>query len=335
MRVIVGHVYAGLLLLVIATVCFTALVYLFRAVFTPAGLPVTFSDWQGRLDPAALRQDHIPGVTTAAGRAPMPHYHKVDRWFRPDPHNACTVSGCHSPLPHTPKSPIAAFPNLHVTFLDCTVCHEAGVEGQAIEVVWRGSASGTVQDPPPVLRLTRVLEDLGPSEADAKAAHPKIVALLKEMNAIAGLEPEMEDPLVEIDSSVPNSPFWRKSVQSLRDQLPLHARGEYGAKMTRAYSANNPAATLAEQTRAYLAAPENSPQRKELSGQIHKSVLPKPGGCSNCHVTEGGLFNFQAAGYSAQRARTLQKLPLGRMVERIRAGEKFQLPRITEGGNDD
>jgi mono/diheme cytochrome c family protein len=327
-------VYAGLLLLVVATVCVAALVYLFGAVFTPAGLPATFSDWQGRLDPAALRQENIPGVTTAAGRAPMPHYHKVDRWFGADPHNACTVSGCHTPLPHTPKSPIAAFPNLHVTFLDCAVCHEAGVEGKPIEVVWRGSASGKVQDAPPVLRLTRLLEDLGPNEADATAANPKIVGLLKELNAVAGSDPEMEDPLVEIDSSVPNSPFWRKSVQSLKGQLPLHARGEYGAKMSRTYSANNPA-TLAEQTRAYLAAPENSSQRKDLSQQIHRNVLPKPGACSNCHVAEGGSFNFLAAGYSPQRARTLQKLPLARMVERIRAGERFQLPQVTEGGNDD
>jgi hypothetical protein len=334
LRTIVGHVYAGVLLVVIATVCLAALVYLFRAVFTPATLPPTFSQWQGRLDPAALRQDHIPGVTTAAGRAPMPHYHKVDRWFRPDPHNSCTASGCHSPLPHTPKTPIAAFPNLHVTFLDCVVCHEAGVSGQPIEVVWRGSASGKTQEAPPVLRLTRLLEDLGPTEADAVTAHPKIVALLKEMNNVAGHEPEIEDPLVEIESSMPNSPFWRKSVQALQRELPLHARGDYGAKMAHTYSANNPV-TLAQQTRAYLAAPDNSIERKDLSRQIHQNVLPKPGACSACHAIEGGSFNFLAAGYSPQRARTLQKLPLARMVERIRAGERFQLPRIMEGGNDD
>jgi mono/diheme cytochrome c family protein len=334
LRTIGGHVYAGILMLVIATVCLIALVYLFRAVFTPASLPPAFSQWQGRLDPAGLRQENVPGVTTAAPRAPMPHYHKVDRWFRPDPLNACTVSGCHSPLPHTSRSPIAAFPNLHVTFLDCAVCHQAGVTGQPIEVVWRGCATGRMQQTPPVLRLTRLLEDLGPTEADAVAAHPKIVVLLKEMNDVAGHEPEMEDPLAEIESSMPNSPFWRKSVQSLQRELPLHVRGDYGAKMARAYTADNPI-TFARQTRDYLAAPENSAQRKELSRQIHQNVLAKPGACSTCHATEGGSFNFLAAGYSPQRARVLQQLPLARMVERIRAGERFQLPRIMEGGDDD
>jgi hypothetical protein len=323
--------YSGALVLGIGGVCAMALVYLFKAVFTPATLPADFGQWQGRLDPAALRQEHVPGVTTEAGRAPMVHYHKVDRWFGADPRNTCTLAGCHSPLPHPPSMKIAAFPNLHVTFLDCGVCHGPKDDGP-IEVQWVGNASGRVQDSPAVLRLTRLLEGLGNGEADAVAAHPRIVGLLKEMDGAVGREAALEDLLIQIESSVPHSPFWRKSVQQLRRELPLHARGEYGAKMVRSYPKVDAKAT-GKLAKAYLAAEVGSSKQKEIGREIHKDLLAKPGGCSACHSEKGGRFNFQAVGYSAARARTLETLPLAGMVERIRAGESFQLPKLMEGGD--
>jgi hypothetical protein len=331
LRTVGVRVYAGTLTLGIGSVCTMALVYLFRAVFTPAALPLTFAQWQGRLDAAALRQDHIPGITTDAGRAPTPHYHKVDRWFAADPRNACTLSGCHSPLPHSPKSRIAVFPNLHVTFLDCRVCHEPTSDAP-IEVRWISTATGRPQEPPPVLRLIRLLDDLGPAEADARAAHPKIVALLKEMDGVAGREVELDDLLVQIDSSVPHSPFWRKSVDQLRRALPLHARGEYGAKLTRDFTADNPK-TSARLARDFLAAPADGPTRKEISKQLHRNLIARPAACPTCHTADRGRFNFLAAGYSPKRAEALRTLPLARMIEQIRAGESFQLPKVMEAGD--
>jgi mono/diheme cytochrome c family protein len=325
-------VYSGALVLGIASVCLMALVYLFKAVFTPATLPATFAQWQGRLDPAALRQEHIPGVTTEAGRAPMVHYHKVDRWFGADPRNTCTVPGCHSPLPHSPEAPVAAFPNLHVTFLDCAVCHEP-IDGEPLEVRWVASASGRPQAAPAVLRLARLLEGLNGGEAEAVKSHAAIVGLLKEMDGVTGRDPEVEDLLIQIESSVPHSPFWRKSVQELRRVLPLHARGEYGAKMARDYTATEPAVT-ARLTREYFAAGEGSARRREIGKQIHAKIVAKPGACSACHAAEGGRLNFLAAGYSPERARALRTLPLARMVEQIRAGESFQLPRVMEAGDE-
>jgi hypothetical protein len=333
LRTIGVRAYSGALALAIGTVCLMALIYLFRAVFTPAALPATFAQWQGRLDPAALRQDHIPGVTTEAGRAPMAHYHKVDRWFGPDPHNACTASGCHSPLPHPPKVRVAAFPNLHVTFLDCAVCHEATGAG-TLDVGWSSSATGRRQQPPAVLRLIRVVKEMGASEAEARAAHGRIVGLLKEMDGLLEREAPLDDLLVQIESSVPGSPFWRKSVQELARELPLHARGEYGAKLTRDHAATDPAA-IVKLTRDYFAAPDGSARRTEISRQIHEHVLPKPGACSTCHAEKGGMLNFQAAGYSPERARALQTLPLARMIEQIRAGESFQLPKVMEAGDEE
>ena len=324
--------YSGMLVLGIATVCMMALIYLFRAVFTPAALPATFAQWHGRLDPAALRQEHIPGVTIGAGRAPMVHYHKVDRWFGSDPKNACAVVGCHSPLPHPPKVRIAAFLNLHGTFLACTVCHEpAG--GGTLDVGWVSSATGRPQQPPAVLRLIRVLKEMGSGDEAARAAHVTIIALLKEMDGLVEREPQLEDLRLQIESSVPGSPFWRKSVQELARELPLHARGEYGAKIARVRSATDPAA-MVKLTQAYLAMPDGGDRRKEIGKQIHQNIV-KPGKCSACHAETGGILNFQAAGYSTDRARALQTLPLARMIEQIRAGESFQLPKLMEAGDEE
>jgi hypothetical protein len=322
--------YAGALVLVIAIVCLTAIIYLFKAVFTPATLPPTFAQWQGRLDPAALREANIPGVTTGAGRAPMSHYHKVDRWFTPDPRNTCTVSGCHSPLPHPPKTRIGAFPNLHVTFLACTVCHEPiGAGGAALDLRWVRTADYAPQDPPAVLRLIALLEDLKPGKPAALEAHPRIVALLSDVVIVTAGDEELDDLRVEIESSVADSPVWRQSVQRLAAVLPGHARGEYAAKLTRRHPATD-AANIARLTKSYFAAPEGTSQRKDIETQLHQGVVPRPNGCSMCHAPDGRDLDFAALGYSPRRAAALKTLPLARMVEQIRNGENFQLPKLME-----
>jgi hypothetical protein len=324
--------YAGALALTVATVCGMALVYLFRAVFTPATLPPNFAEWEGRLDPTALRQAHVPGVTTGAGRAPIAHYHKVDRWFAPDPRNGCTVAGCHSPLPHAPESPIAAFVNLHVTFLDCRVCHEPIAADRPLAVEWVETETERARPVPAALQLIRLLEGLGREKADAVRAHPSIVALLGEVAAASGHDVEIDDLLAQIDSSVPDSPYWRKSVQQLARELPRHARGEYGAKVAR-QGGTKDAAAVARLTKTYLAAPAGGAERADLEKQLHRDIVPRPGACATCHAPAGKAFDFEAMGYSPRRARTLRTLPLAGMVEQIRAGESFQLPQLMEAEN--
>jgi hypothetical protein len=324
------RLYTFALLSVIAFVCLSAIVYLFKFVFTPAKLPAQFSQWQGRLDPGALRQPDVPGVTGEAGRAPMSHYHKVDRWFQPDPKNSCTASGCHSPLPHDKKSKIAAFPNLHVTFLDCTVCHEK-TDARPVAAKWWSTVRNEAQDVPAVLRLGAVLETLGTTRQDAEKAEPQIAALLRE--SIASIGPagsrELEDLLIEIESTVPDSPVWRLAVKHLAFELPLHARGEYSAKIV-LKSPTTDAAKLTAQTKTFLTTPAGE-ARDALKAKIHETVVAKPEGCSRCHVKDNGMLDFAALGYSTQRAETLRALPLARMVERIREGESFQLPKVMEG----
>jgi mono/diheme cytochrome c family protein len=218
---------------------------------------------------------------------------------------------------------------LHVTFLDCAVCHES-INNDPVEVRWVGNATGRPQEPPAVLRLIRFLEDMGDAEPQATRAQPTIIALLKEMASTAGPDAEVADLLIQLETTVPHSPFWRKSVQELRRVLPLHARGEYGAKMARDHRFTDPGVT-SRLTREYLAPDATTEQRTEISKRIHANVVARPGACSACHAVDGGKFNFLAAGYSPERSKTLRALPLARMVEQIRSGESFQLPRLMEG----
>ncbi len=329
LKTIGGRIYTALLLVAVGSICSMALLYLFRMVFTPAKLPEEFSQWQGRLDSAALRQEHIPGVTENAGRSPASHYHKVDRWFTPDPHNSCTASGCHSPLPHQPKTPIAAFPNLHVTFLDCRVCHEQ-TNKSAVAMHWVTTSTNRPQETPAVLRLVTLLETMGTTRPEAQAAHPKIIALLREVIATGKTDRDLEELLVQIDTSVPDNPFWRKSVAQLAHDLPMHARGEYGAKLVRQDTATD-SATVERLTKSYLAAGEGSDARKQLEKQIHQTLLAKPNACANCHAADAGVLDFASLGYSAARTKSLRALPLAKMIQQIREGERFQLPQLLEG----
>lgn len=322
----------------VAAVCGSAIIYLYKFVFTPPQLPAALSQWQGSLDAAALRQPHVAGVTDDAARAPMNHYHKVDKWFQPDLKNTCTAAGCHSPLPHDKGSKIAAFSNLHVTFMDCMVCHDpsnAGAPKGRLQAGWVTLADYQPRDVPAVLQLIKFMEGLGnnPAKADAEQAHPTIVGLLRQVIGAVGQDGLLDDLLVQIEASVPASPLWRRSVQRLTAELPAHARGEYAAKVARStVSPLRP--ELAGPTKAFLAAAEGSEARKRISDGLHQGVLAKPSACANCHTTEkAGMLDFEALGYTARRAKVLRELPLARMAQQIRDGEVFQLPKLLEAGD--
>lgn len=330
-KVLVRLYTAGLALFILA-VCLSAIVYLFRSVFQPAHIPDKLKGWQGQVDAASLREPHVPGITGMAGRAPIGHFHRVDHWFQVDARNGCTVAGCHSPLPHMPKSKIAAFANLHVTFMDCMVCHDPSAKQSGrIEARWIAIANYTTQAPPAVLRLAALLEPLKIGDkAEAQRIHGTMVALLKDVIQTAGTDPALEDLLVQIESAVPDSPLWKRSVQRLIAELPRHTRGEYAAKIARGGNVKD-TASLASQTAAFLAAPEGSAQRKQISDSIHKEILAQPSACAICHTTEPtGMLDLPALGYSPARARVLRELPLARMAQQIRQGESFQLPKLLE-----
>ena len=326
LRLLLVRAYTIALLGGVAVICTVALVYLFRSVFTPAHLPEAMAQWQGSIDATSLRQPHVPGVTEAARRAPISHFHKVDRWFQADPHNGCTTSGCHEPLPHTAKSKVAAFANLHVTFMDCGVCHEP-IMGP-VDAHWVGTAKNAPQEPPAVLRLIGLLEANGVTKDNARVLTPQIVALIKETLATTGHNPLIEDLLIQIDSSVPGSPIWVKSVNRLAAELPLHARGEYGAKLARKNPAVD-AAKMAKETDEYFS-DGGRESRKRIESAIHERVLKKPNACLACHSKDSKLLDMEVLGYSPRRTAALRGLPLAGLMEQIRQGETFQLPRLLE-----
>jgi hypothetical protein len=90
---------------------------------------------------------------------------------------------------------------------------------------------------------------------------------------------------------------------------------------------------LAPRTKQYLAQPADSPARKAIGDEIHREVLPKPNACQSCHVKEKGMLDFEALGYSPKRAEALRTLPLAGLMEQIRHGETFGLPKLLEAND--
>jgi hypothetical protein len=124
-----------------------------------------------------------------------------------------------------------------------------------------------------------------------------------------------------------------KSVWRLKSEIPLHARGEYGAKVARR-SPTNDAEKMARRTKDYFAQAADGPGRKQINDDIHRTVVAKPRACLSCHAKEPGMLDFAALGYSPNRAAALRSLPLASLLEQIRQGETFQLPKLMEGSND-
>src|SRR5688500_18817496 len=103
---------------------------------------------------------------------------------------------------------------MHETLMDCRVCHEPfpGVTGAAH---WVNTANGRPQDAPAALRLINLLEANGLTKENARQLNPRILALLKETLGQVGHNATIEDLMIQIDSSVPGSPIWMKSVWRL------------------------------------------------------------------------------------------------------------------------
>jgi len=122
----------------------------------------------------------------------------------------------------------------------------------------------------------------------------------------------------------------------LTEELPNHARGEYGAKLTRRQSAEalrQYHQNLAGLARQYQASPIGGPERKKLHDQIHEGVLEKPSACLACHGGEPPRLNFQALGYSPERAASLSDSAIARQMQQIQEGQPFHLPTLLEGGH--
>ncbi len=299
---------------------YKATMYLVRTVFIPTPVPQRFLDWQGHIDAAALRSKDVPGLTGPAARAPLGHYHRVDRWFVPDAVNGCTASGCHEPLPHTTKMKVPAFANFHTTFLTCQMCHESTAGSAGAKLVWVGTESGKAQDTPALLRLMKYLEAQQEQiQKTPQVAQKVFVAALTDALKAAPTDSSIRDLLLQFQTSEPGSPVWRRAVARLIEDMPNHMRGEYGAKLAREQRDGEYLARAKE-----MAAMASGLRERER--ELHRT-LKTPVSCVGCHDGKSAV-DFEAAGYSPTRAQTLQQLEVAKAMQSIREGGTFHIPTI-------
>ena len=230
-KAILVRSYALLIFSLVLAAGYLSVHYLALTVFFPPSMPKPMMDWAARLDVTALRSTAREGVERPAPRAPISHYHSLDQWFQPDPQNGCTLSGCHEPLPHDHRAKVPAFANFHTTFLACQMCHAPPGQRPA-QSSWLNSGTSLPQSPPAILELLQYLE----LNADAIASDPasvdlRIKDLLAQSIHTLGQDAILDDLLAEMQSAKPGSPVWKQAVTELIGELPLHARGEYGAKL--------------------------------------------------------------------------------------------------------
>ena len=330
-RNLIGRLWALFLLLMVSWVTYLSLAYMAQYVFQPSKVPTDLLQWRPTLTAAALRSETVPGIDPRSPRAPLARYHLVDRWFEPDPTNNCTVSGCHSPLPHKRSKDTRAFANLHTTFLACRMCHDKNATG-AMKGMWVSTATGTIQQPPAVLRLIRELAvESEEADKDAMGRHKRLLALVQEARNTVPDDGMLEHFQVLLDTSQPGSPVWRKAVTQLAAELPKYALGEYEAKI---HPLKEPAklqeqrAQTTELAQQYLTMTAGRPESKDIRHRIHAEIVPKPLACMACHGQETQQFNLQELGYTPAREAALRAQPVAHLMQQIREGRPFYLPGV-------
>jgi hypothetical protein len=326
------RLYAVLLVLVLLYVLYLAVSYLAVMVLYPAPVPQRLLAWPSQLKGQILRAQSAPGATAPSTAIALANYHQAEVRLQADRFNGCTLSGCHDALPHSRSVYVRSFANLHATFLTCQMCHEAVAE-RPVKACWLSIETGQPTDPPALVQLRRLLQvQRQQIEQDPAALAPTILSLLAQVIGISG-NPALRYLDLEISTSEPGSPVWRDALIRLDEQLSLHTCGQYGAKIASVTVARNYVQEYDRFRQAagpVLAAASQSAERKRLSDELHTGVLPKPDRCLACHGDTPPLVDFEALGYSPQRATYLRTNPIASEVQTIREGRQFYLPSITE-----
>jgi len=311
-----------------------AVLVLFRTVFSPPQVPERFLQVPSRLDARDLYRETPYSIRTAAKRPPLAHYHAVDRWISLDPYNGCTTQGCHSPMPHQKNRGIRSFNNFHATFLACTLCHETKT-GQPVRLRWFSLETGRLRSPPALLQLLEYLE-LSQEEIrrEPEAAQRVIQSNLQGVLRIVGENMSLNHLSIRLNTAEPGSPFWWDALADLKNELPRHVRGEYGAKLVPLSSFvpdyrqwQDEIKKLAQE---YLAA-DALDYKANLRRQVHRYLNSEPLLCTACHVTEHGVVEFEGLGYSPSHVASLRHSLLAREMQSIQQGEEFFItphPRV-------
>jgi cytochrome c553 len=318
--------YALFIMLLVLATGYAAVAYLVDSVFRPTELPERFQHWG-----AALAVDD-PAAAPPAARSPLAHYHGIRHWPHPERLDGCTTSGCHHPLPHSLRPEVRAFANLHSTFITCMTCHDRNITG-TLDAEWVDARGGQPRPPPALLSLLALFEIEGEGVQDRPdEVHPRIFSLLSEALQVIGHDPVLDYLLVRLETSQVGSPAWRQGVAELAEEVPNHLRGEYGARIAPRGFRPEALDTPSEAVRRYLAAAEGSTERERLYQEIHADVLPDPNACLACHGEEPPRLDYEALGYPPRRAADLSRAPIVRLIQQIREGQPFHLPRLLEDG---
>jgi hypothetical protein len=345
----VGHIalefikrgYAAALIIIILWVSWRAFQYLLISLVLTARPPPQIVDLP-TLGPAALERgarEFAAAAATERPRIPPWHYHRFEAWFQPDRFNDCTRSGCHAPLPHSRRKESRAFLNMHATSVHCGVCH-LQAESEPLQLVWYDLESGRASGPPAVLQAFRWLHDAKFSSTGVPTLRDQeqIVELLRAAASEAGDEPTLRGLAEHLAAVRVESAEFLRLLDTARETVPNHFRGEYGAKLAlrdratgRALLAHpgGESAALDYLRRGEQLGPS---EREALLQRVHPSRRPQSLNCSDCHSRERPLVDLTSAGYPAQRIESLMRPMVMQAIEHIMRGEPLHLPRFIDRG---
>lgn len=332
---IVQRVWAFALIVLVLYLSWNALMYLVNALILPAQPPAQVTALPLRPNEALLRAapGELAGVTAVENpRTPPTHYHQIDAWFQPDLQNTCTQSGCHAPLPHGRNKADRAFLNMHATSLNCGVCH-LQTDAKPLPLTWYNLKTGARQDTPALLRAYGWLQDpQHRTQPATRAAQAEIVELVKTAAAEAGGSVKLNELARHLAAVRPESDMFQRLLDSARDILPEHFRGEYGAKLalmdpqSKAPRLAHPGSTDA--VRRYLAEKDTltGADREAVLQQVHPLRRPQTLQCTECHRGEGALVDLAALGYPPARVQQLTQPMLMQAIENMASGRSFFMP---------
>ena len=334
---ILWRLYALVPIVIVVFLSYKAIEYLIVSLVFPQAAPQQITEIPKKLTKEVweTRRDFWSGVVVAQNpRTPLAHYHQIDGWFQPDPHNTCTQSGCHNPMPHSRRKEVRAFLNMHATSINCSVCHLKSPD-RPRPLVWYDLQTGKATEPPALLQAyTWVLSETGQKalETPTPEAQEQIVALLRRATKQADNHPGLQAVTDELNAVRYSSDTFKKRLSELPRELPLYFHGEYGAKLAlRDPATSKPrlehtGSEAAVREFLKLGASAEPQERERLLTAVHTERRPQTLECTDCHRQEQSLVDLKTVGYPQRRIESLYEKWIFRAIERINNGEPLYLP---------
>lgn len=334
---IIWRFYALIPIILVLWLSFKAIHYLVSSMLYPPEPVPQITQIPTRLTEDVFRARPSRWIGTAAAeepRAPIAHFHRIEDWYQHDIVNDCTRSGCHNPMPHNKRKEARAFLNMHATSIHCGVCHIKN-DQVPLPLAWYDIDNGRLTEPPAVLQAYGWITS-EPGRAEARNPTPqtqdRIVNWLRQAAAQSGGNRGLLELADIVAAPRYNSSYFQQALALVRESLPRHFRGEYGAKLALrsedrnrvilGHRNNDDAVREFFRTGADLPAQ----QRQNLLDRVHTQRRSETLHCGQCHTAEHSLVDLDAAGYPLARIQKLRQGLIFRAIEDIRQGRDLQLP---------